>query len=59
MNKKAKLTVTYTVEVTHIVNGLSPEFIKEEYPRIITEKLKEQVGFDNIKVSKVKVFEHG
>ena len=52
-------TITCTIEVTHIVNGLNPEFIKEEYPIIITEKLKEQVGVDNIKVSKVKVFEHG
>ena len=52
-------TITCTIEVTHIVNGLSPEFIKDEYPRVITEKLKEQVGFDNIKISKVKVFENG
>ena len=51
-------TVTYTIEVTHIVKGSDTEAIKRDYLEKITKKLKRKLRFDNVVFKHFKVFEH-
>ena len=58
MKTKNTHTVTYTIEVTHIVKGSDTEAIKRDYLEKITKKLKRKLKFDNIVFKHFKVFEH-
>ena len=55
MNKET--TVIYTVEVTEVIKtNLDEKFIREDYPEIIKERIKNMMGADNVLIQDFKVF---
>lgn len=51
-------TVTYTIEVTHIVKGSDTEAIKKDYTDKIRKKLQRKLKLDNVVIKHFKTFEH-
>ena len=52
-------TITYNVEVTKIIKaseGMSEEFLVNDYPEVIKEKLKNMMELDDVKLKGVKIF---
>lgn len=57
--ERKEFTVTYTVDITEIMSGseLSEEFMVKDYPEIISERIRNKMGFDNVgKPTDYKVF---
>lgn len=51
-------TVTYIVEVTHIIRGSDTDAIKKDYPDKIRKKLQRKLKLDNVVIKHFKTFEH-
>ena len=51
-----EITVTYTVDVTEVLKNIDEEFIKNDYPDIIRDKLRNKMGFDDVKIGEFKIF---
>ena len=55
-----EITVTYNAQITEVLKsselGASEEFFRNEYPEIIGERLKNKMGFDDVKIGEFKVF---
>lgn len=55
MNKET--TVIYTVEVTEVIKtNLDEKFIREDYPEIIKERIKNMMDADDVHITEYKVF---
>lgn len=50
-------TVIYRVEVTEIIKtNLDERFIREDYPEIVKERIKNMMGADDVLLQDFKVF---
>ena len=50
-------TVIYRVEVTEVIKtNLDEKFIREDYPEIIKERIKNMMGADNVLIQDFKFF---
>lgn len=58
MKPKNTHTVTYTIEVTHIIRGSDTDAIKKDYPDKIRKKLQRKLKLDNVVIKHFKAFEH-
>ena len=52
-------TIIYNVEVTKIIKaseGMSEEFLVNDYPEVIKKKLKNMMELDDAKLKGIKIF---